>query len=401
MAKSGNTFFIQTIPKQFYKTKRAFLVGFREERIIDNNPLYFNEENTMNENKRHSDENNQSFLDEHSTMLNGKTISTLNGEPSDHNESSFSSLNGESSDHSESSFSLNGEPSDHSEAISEDHNEKSSSEHGGNSSSYNRNSSPEKKNSKAKSIGLGFLLVLPYLIFCIGVALISVFLFKEHIESSNIWRFIVNTNAVSSPNNGDGEEILSNGEIIGGDFDHVSITPIEKPDIEDESQDVSNEESTDVTEDQIYYNKKDFPGYKWGELWAKLSIPAIGVENKNIYVGESNSIYKKGIGKRFGTRFPGQGGNIVLGAHVTREFYDLQLLKAGDRVYIETEYGSYIYEVYETIIFSIGDYKHIMNYDKEEKLTLYTCHPRGTAYRTERFGVFCKKISGPEWIEIK
>jgi sortase A len=240
-------------------------------------------------------------------------------------------------------------------------------------------------------------MVIPFVLFCIGIGLLSVFFFREYVESSNLWKFIVNTNSVNTPQDNND---TSDGEIIEESMADISITPIEKPDVsESPSEDTDTSIDPDVTE-QIYYNKKDFPGYKWGTLWAKLSIPAIGLENKNVYVGESNSIYKKGIGKRFGTRFPGQGGNIVLGAHVTREFYDLQNLKVGDRVYIETSYGSYVYEVCETVIFSISDYQYVMNYDEGEKLTLYTCHPRGTAYRTERFGVLCKKISGPEWIKI-
>lgn len=265
-----------------------------------------------------------------------------------------------------------------------------------------KTSKQTQSRKKSGSFGLFSLLVVPFLIFSIGVGLISVFFFREFVESSSLWRFVVNTNAVRAPESNTDEEILSNGEIIGGVLEDISIPTVEKPDVsEDVSEDTSEEVSKDEdVAEQIYYDKKDFPGYKWGELWARLSIPSIGLEDKKVYAGESNSIFKKGIGKRFGTRFPGQGGNIVLGAHVTREFYDLQLMKVGDRVYIETEYGSYVYEVYETLIFSIYDYQHVMNYDKEEKLTLYTCHPRGTAFRTERFGVFCKKISGPEWIDL-
>ena len=253
------------------------------------------------------------------------------------------------------------------------------------------------KEKDRKKIELFLILVVPFILFSIGVGLISTFLFKEYVESTSLWRFIVNVNSTSQPSK---ENNSTDGEVIGDSMIDVSITPIEKPDSsEDSSTDISAEPDPDI-KPQIYYNKNDFPGYKWGELWAKLSIPAIGLENKNVYVGESNTIYKNGIGKRFGTRFPGQGGNIVLGAHVTREFYDLQLLKVGDRIYIETGYGSYVYEVYETVIFSISDYHYVMNYDEGEKLTLYTCHPRGTAYRTERYGVICKKISGPEWIKI-
>lgn len=260
--------------------------------------------------------------------------------------------------------------------------------------------SPEASPKKKKTdVGLCALLIMPFVLICVGIALLSVFFFREYVESSSLWRFVVNTNAVALPD-GDGDDIFSGGEVIGGSLEDISVAPIEKPNVETPSED-SSEDTEIPTEKQIYYDKKDFPGYKWGELWATLSIPSIGLEEKNIYVGESKSIYKKGIGKRFGTRFPGQGGNIVLGAHVTREFYDLQLLEVGDLVYIETEYGSYVYEVYETLIFSIADYKYVMNYDDGEKLTLYTCHPRGTAYRTERFGVFCKKISGPEWIEVE
>lgn len=260
---------------------------------------------------------------------------------------------------------------------------------------------PEEKSKKKTDGKLCVLLILPYVLIGAGIALFSVFFFKQYIETSTIWRFVVNTNAVATPDNENGEDVLSNGEIIGGSLEDISLSPVEKPDSSESPSADADSSDEDIAAEQIYYDKKDFPGYKWGELWAKLSIPAIGLENKNVYTGESNAIFKKGIGKRFGTRFPGQGGNIVLGAHVTREFYDLQLLSVGDRVYIETEYGSYVYEVYETKIFSIADYKYVMNYDEGEKLTLYTCHPRGTAYRTERFGVFCKKISGPEWIEVK
>jgi sortase A len=324
----------------------------------------------MNDNTPKKD---QSLPDDNTVMLNGKPFS-CDGESS----SSYIDDEPTSCDNGETTSCINGEPA------------------------FTNNDAPnlQKKNFNKNSIISGILLVIPFIIFCAGIYFISIFVFKEYIESSNLWRFIVNTNAVASPEQEEGEELLSNGEIIGGSFDNISIAPVEKPDIQDTSEDLSTDESDEVDENQIYYNKKDFPGYKWGALWAKLSIPTIGLENKNVYAGESNSIYKKGIGKRFGTRFPGQGGNIVLGAHVTREFYDLQLLKVGDKVYIETEYGDYIYEVFETKIFSIADYSYVMNYDKGEQLTLYTCHPRGTAYRTERFGVFCKKISGPEWIEI-
>ncbi len=267
--------------------------------------------------------------------------------------------------------------------------EKASSGNTSENVSKNQADSTTEK-SKLSKAGSFSLSIVPFILFCLGIALISVFLFKEYVEKTNLWRFIVNTNAVATP---EGDEDDFSGEYIGGSMEDLSFETVSKPD--------NSEDTSGVDENQIYYNKKDFPGYKWGELWAKLSIPSIGLENKKVYVGESNAIYKKGIGKRFGTRFPGQGGNIVLGAHVTREFYDLQELIVGDRVIIETEYGVYVYEVYETVIFSIDDYHYVMNYDEGEKLTLYTCHPRGSAYRTERFGVLCKKISGPEWIEVE
>jgi sortase A len=252
----------------------------------------------------------------------------------------------------------------------------------------------KKKNSPW---GIAFLMILPFLLFTIGVSLISVFFFKEYIQTSSLWRFAINTNAVATTPEGEN----NNGEIIGTSMDDHSIVPVLPPSGSTENSTDTSEDTPDIPQtEQIYYDKKDFPGYRWGDLWAKLSIPAIGLEEKNVYVGESNTIYKKGIGKRFGTRFPGQGGNIVLGAHVTREFYDLSEMKIGDKVYITTGYGDYVYEVYETFIFSISDYKYVMNYDDGEKLTLYTCHPRGTAYRTERFGVLCKKVSGPEWIKM-
>lgn len=159
----------------------------------------------------------------------------------------------------------------------------------------------------------------------------------------------------------------------------------------------------DIYSDKIPENFKDsydaneFPMLPWGDCWATISIPDGNVKNVPVYIGDSDEILRLGVGKLFGSSFPGETGNIVLSAHVNRSFYCLQDLKNGAQIILRTVWGDYIYEVTDSCIFDYADSSLLTTTDGTEKLICYTCYPRGIAFRTKRYAIICKRIAGGVW----
>lgn len=132
-----------------------------------------------------------------------------------------------------------------------------------------------------------------------------------------------------------------------------------------------------------------------GESFAFISIPKIGLEDVVMYEGVDRETLKKGPGHMVTTPLPGQPGNAVISGHRTtygRPFYDFDLLVEGDRVEVETEIGTHVYEVREIQIVEPTDV-----WVTDERvggwLTMTTCNPKFSA--RERLVVWAEMIDGP------
>ncbi len=115
-----------------------------------------------------------------------------------------------------------------------------------------------------------------------------------------------------------------------------------------------------------------------------------------LYFGDSKSILRKGVGQYMGSHFPGEGKTIITSAHNNSYYNCLQYLEIGDTVTLETNYGTYIYEVTETAIKPNTDKSALNLTAEEENLVMYTCYPfdqRGLT--SKRYFVYTKLVSGP------
>lgn len=142
------------------------------------------------------------------------------------------------------------------------------------------------------------------------------------------------------------------------------------------------------------------PKMTWGDRWATLAVdelPDASINGAKVYVGDSNDILKKGVGKYYGSRFCGEGGKIVLSAHVTQAFRCLEDMQVGYTVRVNTIYGEYVYRVEEIFLFEPTDDHIIRDSTETEQLLLYTCYPRAVSYRRQRIGVRCSKVSGADF----
>ncbi len=131
----------------------------------------------------------------------------------------------------------------------------------------------------------------------------------------------------------------------------------------------------------------------WGTQFATLKIESIGVDVP-VFHGDDMIQLSQGAGHYLGSQFPGEGGSIILAGHnVKGMFHDLPNINIGDKIQVNTIYGDFEYEVYET---KIDDYRNedafpIQN--EEEILILYTCFPINNVwYVTDRYIVYAKLV---------
>ncbi|MCR5737377.1 MAG: class D sortase [Eubacterium sp.] len=131
---------------------------------------------------------------------------------------------------------------------------------------------------------------------------------------------------------------------------------------------------------------------RYGELACKdLKLDA------PVYWGDRPEQLAKGAGHYIGSFLPGYGKTILIGAHNTTYFANLEKVKTGDEFKFTTTYGIFRYKVVDTkIVDKDFDKAYDLTADKEQ-LVLYTCYPYGTLNGTknQRMFVYLDRVSGP------
>lgn len=223
-----------------------------------------------------------------------------------------------------------------------------------------------KKNPFVK----GFFLLLPFPLAFLALILAVVVLFQSFIVPSAYFQFL--THDPISP----------------------SVTLPTLPPIVTDDPDDPDDGTTAPEEDA------EFPVIPYESQWAILNVEGWERKDIKVYFGDNNSILRKGAGMWFNSRFCGQNGKIVLSAHVTTDFYELETTPIGAIVTMNTVYGVYRYEVTETLIFNYKNAAPLNPADGEEILFMYTCYPRknGYQFKSERMALICKKIEGKDWV---
>ena len=119
-----------------------------------------------------------------------------------------------------------------------------------------------------------------------------------------------------------------------------------------------------------------------GDSLTRILIPDIGVDEV-VVEGTSEEALRAGSGHYPETPLPCEIGNVAIAGHRTtygRPFHNLDLLQPGNRITLETPIGSCTYEV-DQVPFPVdpSDVSVVANTPDEARLTLTTCHPKGSA----------------------
>ena len=112
-----------------------------------------------------------------------------------------------------------------------------------------------------------------------------------------------------------------------------------------------------------------------------------------IYYGDSDLEFQKGIGQYANGGFPWNQKAMLLGGHDTTYLKDLDKIQKDDIVTIRTNQKEYQYQVETIEILEAESFDNEM-LENEDRLILYTCYPFGGILkdRTERYLVYCKRL---------
>lgn len=134
-----------------------------------------------------------------------------------------------------------------------------------------------------------------------------------------------------------------------------------------------------------------------GEKYADISIERLNM-SVPLYYGDTNALLKKGAGQYTGegSAIFGEGKQILVAGHNTKEFKPLQNAQLGDIVKVTTSYGEFAYQIVRIQVYNMNDStSYDFNLDHEQ-LAMYTCYPfSGPPGKTERYFCYCDKIYGP------
>lgn len=119
-----------------------------------------------------------------------------------------------------------------------------------------------------------------------------------------------------------------------------------------------------------------------GDALTRIKIPALDVDVV-VVEGTSASALRAGAGHYPKTPLPCETGNVAIAGHRTtygRPFSNIDRLKPGDTVILETPVGSCTYEISRApFITEPTDFSVVANDPTSSSLTLTTCHPKGSA----------------------
>jgi sortase A len=118
-----------------------------------------------------------------------------------------------------------------------------------------------------------------------------------------------------------------------------------------------------------------------GDPMTRLRIPALEVSTV-VVEGTTASALRAGAGHYVNTPLPGEAGNVGIAGHRTtygKPFADLDRLKPGDDIILETPIGTHVYRISrDPFVVESTDWT-VISQTPTPSLTLTACHPKGSA----------------------
>ena len=134
---------------------------------------------------------------------------------------------------------------------------------------------------------------------------------------------------------------------------------------------------------------------QYGDKFAELSIDSLKMKSVPVFNCDDYLQLGYGWGRSFYSRYPGEGGKILLAGHLYTNSA-LYNIKIGSEIVLKTTYGTFRYSVTQTKVVNESDSSVMAPDDTKEQLVMYTCYPYFViGHHTQRFVVISSLKSGP------
>lgn len=149
-------------------------------------------------------------------------------------------------------------------------------------------------------------------------------------------------------------------------------------------------EEKEVSFDNVKKKLTSYPSY--GSKYGNIIIAKLNIKLP-LYYGDNNETLSYGAGQYAGSYFPGESGTTIIAGHNDRGYFEKLLeAKQNDIITIETNYGTFNYQVNSTKIVNENDLSAFAVQSEKDEIILYTCYPLGISKKTERFVVYASKV---------
>lgn len=234
------------------------------------------------------------------------------------------------------------------------------------------------RKKRIKRFGIG---TLPFVIFLVSLILISIGV-VQYVEQESIFAIFLTKRDAQPIYAFHGDDWL--------DYINRPTTPPTEGEIQPVPTPVAQDERLRV------------PFFYIGEQIGVLRIPSVEIDVA-VLQGDREAEFRLGAGHYTGSLLPGQGGNILVGAHRTSYFRNFEYLDIGDEIEFAATYGRFHYEIVDMFLIDGNDHSIGLPTD-DEQLTLYTCYPFGyIGNAPQRFVVIAHPVESDiyEYTEVE
>lgn len=155
------------------------------------------------------------------------------------------------------------------------------------------------------------------------------------------------------------------------------------------------EEAAALRQQQVADAAEAHETIEYGDKLGTIRVEGTQIEC-DLYWGDSSTQFDAGAGCHAsdGCVLPGENGTVFIGAHTGTYFADLGSAEIGDRIYLETDWGTFVYEVTEMQVIYETDIDKVRWGAEEPSCILYTCYPFGILTHTDRrYAVYADPVA--------
>ncbi len=158
------------------------------------------------------------------------------------------------------------------------------------------------------------------------------------------------------------------------------------------------EEAVELRRQQVADAAEAHDKVQYGDKLGTIRVEGTDIDC-DLYWGDGNAQFDRGAGCHAadGCVLPGENGTVFIGGHTGSFFSDLGSAEVGGLIYLDTDWGNFVYEITDTQVIYETDVDKVRWGAEEPSCIVYTCYPFGILTHTNRrYAVYADPVETDE-----